>query len=197
MIIFRAFLFPEDQQIKLGFQAVTGNTNVTALKVRCVFILIATIDIIQHNLKQQTYFYFTLTGPGQPSFHHFSPFWNFTSRPAGGSTAPLQVCHTDRKYFTLGTFCTLRPIVNKYQGKQVISAKPSAKYLCAVFHRHDFVGTDQLPVVFQLSHGREFLVRGESVFFFFRLNSHTTYCLYTVCDMLVTFMCLCRFCMSS
>lgn len=38
---------------------------------------------------------------------------------------------------------------------------PSARYLCTVFHRHDFVGTDQLPVVFQLSHGREFLVRGQ------------------------------------
>lgn len=120
VIMFRAFLFPEDQQIKLGFQAVTSKANVTASKVRCVFILKAIfmivwycLKIVKYYLKQQTYLYFTLAGSVLPSFQHFSPFWNFTPRPAGGSAPPLQVCHSDSEYFIIDTFFTLRPIVKR------------------------------------------------------------------------------------
>uniref|UniRef100_H3C1V3 Uncharacterized protein n=1 Tax=Tetraodon nigroviridis TaxID=99883 RepID=H3C1V3_TETNG len=84
-----AFLFPEDQQIKLGFQAVTGNTNVTALKAHA---------------------------------NHL-----FTIFPRSGILLPGQQVAVQLRY------------------------------------RHDFVGTDQLPVVFQLSHGREFLLKFEGV----------------------------------
>lgn len=89
MIIFRAFLFPEDQLIKLGFQAVTANANVTALKVRCVLILIAIIKIVwycfyivRYNLKQQRYI-FTSLWQAQAN-HLFSVF------PRSGTLLPGQ-----------------------------------------------------------------------------------------------------------
>lgn len=46
MVIFRAFLFPDDQHIKSGFRADTGILNVAELKVRCVFVTKSITEIV-------------------------------------------------------------------------------------------------------------------------------------------------------
>lgn len=46
VVIFRAFLFPDDQHIKSGFRADKGKANVAELKVRCVFVTKSIIEIV-------------------------------------------------------------------------------------------------------------------------------------------------------
>lgn len=46
MVIFRAFLFPDDQHIKSSFRADTRIVNVAESKVRCVFVTKSIIEIV-------------------------------------------------------------------------------------------------------------------------------------------------------